>query len=92
MEEGNHVGTYALKTAIFDIIKYLFQVDANMTEEELQQAHQNILDLYEDVLSENSTLEILIKNKNANEKIIRQHQYARMILLEFVDLIENAKK
>ena len=52
IEEGNYKGEYALKNAIFDILKYLFIVEQYMTEDFIEQAHERISSLYEDILYE----------------------------------------
>ena len=90
MEEGKHKGEYALKNVIFDILKYLYIVESNMTEQDIEQAHQKIIDLHEEILSEQNLIARQIKDGCTGEKLLFKYQSICAILIMFNELIENA--
>lgn len=90
IEDGNYKGEYALKNAIFDILKYLFIVEPYMTKDFVEQAHEKILDLYEDIQYEQSSIERLLSQNRDNEKLLRQYQIICAINLSFDELISSA--
>lgn len=94
IEEGNYKGEYALKNAIFDILKYLFIVEQYMTEDFIEQAHERISSLYEDILYEENSIHCLINESNEyihNEKLLQQYQVICAIRITLNALISNAK-